>query len=223
MYSFLGERIIKYSMTRFKLFILTVAAALSVAACDSEEYGAGLRRPADLMTFEFIGDEPVIAAPDEEVFYSLKVYYSNGLASMSVSLDGEVIEGSEKTWDDAPLEVEYSFNYLVKGSQFGQTLDFVFTATGADGYRQSVDYPLWISANEVEFTVALPENLPREIYSNEQVACEINVTSGNVLNSFTVFKGDEEFYSKADFTDTDKTFKYQFEYVPVLDDVNKDI
>lgn len=210
-------------MAKLKLFILTVVAALSVAACNSEEYGPGLQRPAELMTFEFVGDEPVIAAPDEEVFYSLKVSYAKGLASMSVSLDGEVIEGSKKTWDDAPIETEYSFNYLVKGSQFGQTLDFVFTATGTDGYSQSMDYPLWISANEVEFTVALPENLPREIYSNEQVACEINVTSGNVLKSFTVFKGDEEFYSKADFTDTDKTFKYQFEYVPVLDDVNKDI
>ena len=117
-------------MTRFKLFILTVVAALSVAACDTGDYGSDFQRPDNLMTFEFVGDEPVIAAPDEEVFYSLKVSYSKGLASMSVSLDGEVIEGSEKTWDDAPLEAEYSFNYIVKGSQFGQTLDFVFTATG---------------------------------------------------------------------------------------------
>ena len=210
-------------MTRFKLFILTVVAALSVAACDTGDYGSDFQRPDNLMTFEFVGDEPVIAAPDEEVFYSLKVSYSKGLASMSVSLDGEVIEGSEKTWEDAPLEAEYSFNYLVKGSQFGQTLDFVFTATGADGYSQSIDYPLWISANEVEFIVAMPENLPTEIYSNENVSYVVNIACGNVLKSLTVTKNDAAYYSKTDFASTEKTFKYPFVYTPSQEDINKDV
>ena len=210
-------------MTRFKLFILTVVAALSVAACDTGDYASDFQRPDNLMTFEFVGDEPVIAAPDEEVFYSLKVSYSKGLASMSVSLDGEVIEGSEKTWDDAPLEAEYSFNYLVKGSQFGQTLDFVFTAIGADGYSQSIDYPLWISANEVEFIVAMPENLPTEIYSNENVSYVVNIACGNVLKSLTVTKNDAAYYSKTDFASTEKTFKYPFVYTPSQEDINKDV
>ena len=210
-------------MAKLKLFILMFVAALSVAACDSEEYGADQNRPANLMTFEFIGDEPVIAAPDEEVFYSFKVSYAKGLASMSVSLDGEVIENSQKIWNDAPLEAEYNFNYLVKGAQFGQTLDFVFTAIGTDGYRQSIDYPLWISANEVEFIVALPENLPTEIYSNENVSYEVSITCGNVLKSLTVTKNDVEYAAKTDFGSTEKTFKYPFVYTPSQEDVNKEV
>ena len=210
-------------MAKFKLFILTLVAALSVAACDSEEYDAGVQRPANLMTFEFAGDEPIMAAPDEEVFYSFKVSYAKGLASMSVSLDGEQLEGSLMTWEDAPLEAEYNFNYLVKGSQFGQTLDFVFTATGVDGYRQSVDYPLWISAIDVEFIVALPENLPAEIYSNENVSCEVSLACGNVLKSLIVTKNGADYDSKTDFGNTEKTFKYSFVYTPSQEDINKDV
>lgn len=198
-------------------------AVLTMGSCSQEDLTGGPEAKVELMSFAFKDKAPVIAAPDEEVFYSFTVSYVNGLSSVAASLDGEVIDGSMMTWDDAPTAADYLFKYVVKGSQFGQTLDFVFTATGVDGYVQKIDYPLWVSANEVEFTIALPENLPHEIYSNEQVACEVNITSGNVLKSFTVLKDNEEFYSKADFTDTDKTFRYQFEYVPVLDDVNKDI
>lgn len=223
MYSFLGERTINLIMKKIKLFILTLGAALSVAACDSEDYGAGVQGPANLMTFEFVGDEPIVAAPDEEVFYSLKVSYAKGLASMSVSLDGEQLEGSLMTWEDAPLEAEYNFNYLVKGSQFGQTLDFVFTATGVDGYRQSVDYPLWITANDVEFIVALPENLPTEIYSNENVSCEVSLACGNVLKSLIITKNGADYDSKTDFGNTEKTFKYPFVYTPSQEDINKDV
>ncbi len=206
-------------MTEYRLIILMLVAALSVAACDSDDYGGNVQTQTDLISFAVSNEAPIVAAPDEEVFYSFNVAYAKGLASMSVSLDGEVIEGSEKIWEDAPTEAEYSFGYQVKGSQFGQTLDFVFTATGIDGYSQSVDYPLWISANEVEFTVALPEKLPSQIYSNEPVDFEVNITCGNVLKSFTVTKDGAAYASKTDFASTEKTFSYEFEYVPSADDI----
>lgn len=210
-------------MAKFNLSIMTLLAVLLFTACDPEENGGVRNERTDLISFTFVGDKPVIAAPDEEVFYTFKVGYPNGLASMTVSLDGEVLEGTEMMWDDAPTEAQYSFKYLVKGSQYGQTLDFVFTATGVDGYSQSVDYPLWISANEVEFTVALPEKLPSQIYSNESVDFEVNVTCGNVLKSLTVTKDGAAYASKTDFASTEKTLKYKFEYVPSSDDIGKNV
>ena len=145
-------------MHKINIFLSSLLALFVIAACEPETVeGSGNTTPAERILFAFNGDEPIVAAPDEEVTYSFKISYFKGLASVRTMLDGEVIEGSEKSWEDAPAEVDYTFNYTVSGSQFGQTLDFVFTATGVDGYTCSVDYPLWVTANAVEFVANLPE------------------------------------------------------------------
>ena len=210
-------------MARYKFLIMALLAVMSVVACDSDETGGGLRNPSDLMSFTIEGDEPVVAAPEEEVYYTLKIGYTKGLASAVVSLDGKVIEGSEISWEGAPAEVVYEFTYMVQGAQFGQTLDFVFTATGVDGYKQSVDYPLWVTANEGEFIVSIPDGVPAKIYSNENVSFAVSVSGTNVLKSFEVTKDDEQLYSKADFSATEKLYTHQFEYVPVTEDIDKDV
>lgn len=210
-------------MARYKFLIMALLAVMSVTACDSDETGGGLRNPSDLMSFTFDGDEPVVAAPEEEVYYTLKIEYAKGLASAVASLDGKVIEGSEMSWEGAPVEVVYEFAYVVQGAQFGQTLDFVFTATGVDGYKQSVDYPLWVTANEGEFIVSIPDGVPSRIYSNENIAFAVSVSGTNVLKSFVVTKGDEQICSKDDFTATEKLYTHQFEYVPVTEDIGKDV
>ena len=210
-------------MARYKFLILALLAVLSVTACNSDEVGGGHRNTSELMSFTYEGDLPVVAAPDEEVYYTLKVLYSKGLSSVVASLDGAVIEGSEQSYDGAPTEIIYEFAYVVKGAQFGQTLDFVFTATGVDGYKQSVDYPLWVTANEGEFIVGIPDGQPAKIYSDENVAFELSVSGTNVLQSFVVTKDDVQVYSKTDFGATEKQYKHQFEYVPVVEDVEKDV
>ena len=210
-------------MARYKYLIMALLAVLSVSACDSDEVGGGQRDHTELMSFTFEGDEPVVAAPEEEVFYILKIEYSKGLSSVVANLDGTVIEGSEVTLEGAPTEVVYEFSYLVKGAQFGQTLDFVFTATGVDGYKQSVDYPLWVTANEGEFIISIPDGLPTKIYSDEKVTFELSVSGTNVLQSFVVEKDGQQIDSKTDFGATDKLYKHQFEYTPVVEDIDKEV
>lgn len=210
------------TMAKFKLLLGVVFAAFVLAACNSEGMGDASRPVGTLMSFTPIGEQPIVAAPDEEVTYNCTINYSNGLTSAEVSLDGEVLESSLKTWENSPVEVEYSFKYLVKGNQFGQTLDFVITATGADGYRQSVDYPLWITSNDVDFVISLPDNIPSGIYSNDTVEFEIIATCGNILKSFVVTKNGETFTSKTDFT-TEKSYTHNFIYVPTADDINNTI
>ena len=140
-------------MQKKNIFLSLLLAIFALASCKPDGLeGTGDNTPVERITFTLNSDEPVIAAPDEEVTYNFKIAYSEGLASAKTSLNGEVIEGSEITWNDAPVEADYTFSYTVKGSQFGETLDFVFTATGINGYTSSVDYALWVTANAVEFT-----------------------------------------------------------------------
>ena len=174
------------TMKRLHLIFAALLASLAFVACGPEEGPEGGNETAhERIIFTLLNAEtPVMAAPDEEVTYKFKVSYSQGIESISTSLNGEVVEGSEVNYLDAPAlaeaapeegttpeddnsaipSVEYTFNYTIKGSQFGETLDFVFTAVGTDGYTQSVDYALWITANAVEFTVNIPEDAPAESY-----------------------------------------------------------
>ena len=210
-------------MQRFNIFFFAILAALSLAACDSGNLGG----PEDTTLVERIqfalqGDEPVVAAPDDEVTYTFRLSYSKGLASALTTLDGEVIVGSEKTWDDAPVEADYTFRYVVKGAQFGETLDFVFSATGVDGSTFCVDYALWVAANAVEFSAVIPAGVPSQIYSDASVSFDLAIECGNVLKSVVITKNDQEYASKTDFT-TEKIFKYPFTYTPSAEDVDRKV
>ena len=210
-------------MHKINIFLLSLLTVFAFAACEPENVeGLGGATPVERILFTSNGDMPIVAAPDEDVTYSFKVSYSKGLASVKTMLDGELIEGSETVWEDAPTEADYTFKYTVSGSQFGQTLDFVFAATGVDGYTCSVDYPLWVSANSVEFVANLPEDLPAQIYSDVTIECEISIECGNVLKSVVVTKNGKEYASKTDFT-AEKTFKYPFTYTPSAEDVGTDV
>ena len=201
------------------MFISALLAVFAIAACEPDNMeGPGDTSPVERISFTFSGNKPIVAAPDEEVTYSFKVSYSHGLASINTSLNGEVVEGSAKTWEDAPTEVDYTFNYTVKGSQFGETLDFVFTATGIDGRTDRVDYALWVTANNVEFVANIPEDAPAEIYSDANVGFDLSIECGNALKSIVVTKNGEAYASKTDFAG-EKTFRYPFSYSPAAEDV----
>lgn len=209
-------------MHKLNIFSSVLLGLSLLTACEPDGMeGQDESAKVERISFALNGEEPVIAAPDEEVTYSFKVSYSQGLASIKTMLDGEVVEGSELIWDDAPVEADYTFKYTVKGSQFGETLDFVFTATGINGYTCSVDYPLWVTANAVEFVAIIPEDAPAQVYSDASVAFDLSIECGNVLKSIVVTKNGEAFASKTDFT-TEKTFRYPFSYTPEAEDIGKD-
>lgn len=210
-------------MKKLHLLFAALIASLAMVACVTDEPVGGENEiPHERIVFTLNSSEPIVAAPDEDIFYDFTVSYSQGLSSISTSLNGEIIAGSEKSYADAPTEVAYRFDYTVLGSQFGETLDFVFTATGADGYEQSVDYAVWVSANAVEFTVALPENLPASIYSDVTLNFEVGVECGNVLKSLEIFKGETLYDSKQDFT-SEKSYKHPFTYTPAAEDVGQSV
>lgn len=215
-------------MKKLHSLLFALLASLAFVACGPDDVEGGIETPHERIVFTLLNaQEPAVAAPDEEVTYKFQIAYSGGIASASTSLNGEVLEGSEMSWDNSAepqTEVEYTFTYTVRGEQFGETLDFVFTAIAADGYTQSVDYALWITANAVEFTVTIPEGLPTEMYSDGTLDFNVNVECGNVLRSIEVFKNDGEtaYASKSDFTD-EKTYSYAFTYTPAAEDIATDV
>lgn len=204
-------------MKKLHLLFVALVASLAFVACDTSDIEGGENVTYERIIFSLLSQEPVVAAPDEEITYNFEISYSEGLASVATMLDGEVVAGSQKSWSDAPTKVDYSFSYTVKGSQFGQTLDFVFTAEAANGYTQSVDYPVWVTANAVEFTVNIPEGLLTEIYSDATLNFDVSVECGNALKSIEVFKNDVSYAKKEDFNG-EKTFIYPFTYAASVED-----
>ena len=221
-------------MKKLYLFTIALLGALTFVGCNPDEpMGGGNDTSHERIVFTLLNNQkPVVAAPDEEVVYKFKITYSQGIASVHTSLNGQMIEGSEMDYlttseenpTSAPTEVEYSFTYVPKGAQFGETLDFVFTATGVDGYAQCVDYALWISANTVEFTVSKPEGLPASIYSDYTLNFAVGIECGNYLKAFQVFKNEVVYDSVAenDFAYS-KAYTYNFTYTPAAEDVGKTI
>lgn len=232
-------------MKRLYLFAMALLGALAFVGCETEDpMGGDNEALHERIIFTLLNaQEPIVAAPDEEVVYKFKISYSQGIASVHTSLNGEVIEGSEVNYLNAPAlveappeegdtattpegdetaipSVEYTFNYTVKGSQFGETLDFVFTAVGADGYTQSVDYALWISSNAVEFIVNKTGTLPESIYSDHTVNFDIKIECGNFLKTFDIFKNDVAYDSVAESALAEmKTYTYHFTYTPTAEDI----
>lgn len=206
-------------MKRVNLFFCALLSAFLLTACLTGENGGDeVTPPIERISFTLNNIEPIAAAPDEEISYNFTIAYPKGLASVATWLNGEVIEGSEKSWEDAPTEVDYTFGYTIKASQYGETLDFVFTATGVDGYSQSVDYAVWVTANAVEFTLFIPEGQPTEMYSDVTLDFNVRVECGNILKSIEVFKNEAAYASKSDFTE-EKTFEYPFTYTPAAEDI----
>ena len=227
-------------MKRLGYILVAMFAALSFAACNPDNgIEGGIDGPKERITFELKSTEPIVASPDEEITYKFTISYKNGLASVHTSLNGQIIEGSEMDClnapavaeaapeEDAPApagptQVDYTFKYTVKDSQFGETLDFVFTATGVDGYTQSVDYAVWVTANAVEFTVLVPEGQPESIYSDVNLKFNVKVECGNILKSFVVKKSGAAYDSFTNFTDQ-KNYTYNFNYTPATEDIGKTV
>ena len=232
-------------MKRLGYILVAMFATLSFVACNPDNgIEGGIDGPKERITFELKSTEPIVASPDEEITYKFTISYKNGLASVHTSLNGQIIEGSEMDCLNAPAvagaapeegsledgapapagptQVDYTFKYTVKDSQFGETLDFVFTATGVDGYTQSVDYAVWVTANAVEFTVLVPEGQPESIYSDVNLKFDVKVECGNILKSFVVTKSGAAYDSFTNFTDQ-KNYTYNFNYTPATEDIGKTV
>ncbi|MGN1226612.1 MAG: hypothetical protein ACI4TL_05170, partial [Candidatus Cryptobacteroides sp.] len=158
-------------MKRIKI-LLVALFSLALASCE-EKQEVELKAEHGSLSMTLTGDAPVLAYPEDNVHYNLNVSYSEGLKSVYTSIDGVIVEGSEKTYEGTTEEVLYSFGYIFSAEQIGQSIDFVFTAEGVDGYKHSIDYPVYVRSISETVTLSLPEELPSEVIRGESVEFDV--------------------------------------------------
>ncbi|MGM9787848.1 MAG: hypothetical protein ACI3ZF_02955 [Candidatus Cryptobacteroides sp.] len=208
-----------------KIAIISVGL-FSLALIGCEEKNVVDVKPAHgSLSMTLIGEAPVLAYPEDNVHYNLNVSYSEGLKSVYTSIDGVIVEGSEKTYEATTEEVLYSFGYIFSAEQIGQSIDFVFTAEGVDGYKHSIDYPVYVRSISETVTLSLPEELPSEVIMGESVEFDVKVTTGYSISKIRTLKNGEEIIdlTKTEGFASNKEDAYHFVYTTASEDGGKDI
>lgn len=210
-------------MKRIKL-LLVALFSLALSSCE-EKHEVELNAEHGSLSMTLIGDAPVLAYPEDNVHYNLNVSYSEGLKSVYTSIDGVIVEGSEKTYEGTTEEVLYSFGYIFSAEQIGQSIDFVFTAEGVDGYKHSIDYPVYVRSISETVTLSLPEELPSEVIRGESVEFDVKVSTGYSIAKIRTLKNGVELASltKTEGFASNKEDVYHFVYTTSSEDGGKDI
>ena len=198
--------------------------SLALIGCEEKNI-VDVKEDHGSLSMTLIGEAPVLAYPEDNVHYNLNVSYSEGLKSVYTSIDGVIVDGSEKTYEGTTEEVLYSFGYIFSAEQIGQSIDFVFTAEGVDGYKHSIDYPVYVRSISETVTLSLPEELPSEVIMGESVEFDVKVSTGYSIAKIRTFKNGVELASltKTEGFASNKEDAYHFVYTTTSEDGGKDI
>lgn len=209
----------------FNKLVPVLAVASLLASCVPSENEIDKGDVHEKITFTLSGTPTIVAFDGDKVDYVFDVAYANGLKEIYVSLDGKEIEGSKAEYADAPTEADFKFEYQVTTAQAGQTLDFVFTAVGADDYSCSTDYALYVSASATLFTVAVPASAPSKINLSQTATFTVNVECGRKLAKIRTLKNGTEIPSltKTEGFSSATSDQYAFSYTPDAAEVNSTI
>ena len=215
-------------MKNYIVYALIFALSLPLfQSCSKDDDGAGSGPAHDRITFALTSEAPVAEYPGTQVSYTFTVEYPAGLSQVVATLDGKEIENSKQVYEDAPVSATYEFRYTLLASQSGQTVDFVFTATGADGYEGSIDYPVYVYASQADVDIVLPDDAPTEvdIEAQPKLAFDVNISAAAGLMKIRTLKNGEaiESLTKTEGFTSSKTDVYAFEYEPTAGDVGQTV
>lgn len=215
-------------MKNYIVYALFLALSLPVFfSCSKDDDGTGPDQTHDRITFALTSEAPVAEYPGTQVSYTFTVEYPAGLSQIVAMLDGKEIENSKQIYEDAPVSVTYDFRYTLLASQSGQTVDFVFKATGADGYEGSIDYPVYVFASQADVDIELPDDAPTEvdIFSQTELAFNVKISAAAGLMKIRTLKNGEaiEALTKTEGFTSSKTDVYAFEYKPTAGDVGQTV
>lgn len=205
-------------MKRFKTFMmLSSVAALCAVSCDDTV------SPADdtvQIKIGLISEPPVMARPGDEVEYTFSISCEGGLKEVSAMLNNEILEGSTATWADAPVSADWSFSYVVKDEDAGNTLDFSAVVSSADGLKKSYDVPLYVQAAEADIQISVPEDAPEEWNLGEELTFSVSVVSATDIRQIATYKNGNvlEELIMTEFEDR-RNVAYPFSYMPEVTDI----
>lgn len=211
-------------MRQIKFIFPLVALLLTMTSCSDDNYSLDSVR-TDKIVFTLTSDAPVAEYPTEQIGYTFRIAYPKGIVKVVATLDGEEIDGSVCEYGDAPVEADYNFRYTLLASQAGQTVDFVFTATGADGYSQSTDYPVYVYAKQPDIKIAIPEDAPSESDVADELSFVVKISSENDLMKIRTLKNNipiDGLTKTAGFTEPNAD-DYVFTYMPAAADTGQTV
>lgn len=211
-------------MKQIRFIFPLVALLLTMTSCSDDDYAAETVR-TDKIVFTLTSDVPVAEYPTEQIGYTFRIAYPKGIAKVVAMLDGKEIEGSVCEYADAPAEADYNFRYTLLASQAGQTVDFVFTAFGADGYSQSTDYPVYVYAKQPDIKIAIPEDAPSESDVAAELSFVVKISSENDLMKIRTLKNNvpiDGLTKTAGFTEPNAD-DYAFSYTPAIADTGQTV
>ncbi len=172
------------------------------------------------ITFALKGDVPVAVHPGEKVAYTFDIAYENGLAEAFCRIGSQEVEGSRVKFNGAPLQAEYSFEYVPTDVQAGSTIDFVVEAVGTDGLSRTTDVPLYVRATKADINIAIPADAPSEYLIGTPLAFNVKITSGIDIKHICMYKNDQLVDGSLMETFTNpREVDYPFSYEPSALDV----
>lgn len=215
-------------MKNYIVYALIFALSLpTFESCSKDDDRAGSGPAHDRITFALTSEAPVAEYPDTQVSYTFTVEYPAGLSQIVAMIDDKEIENSKQIYEDAPVSAIYEFRYTLLASQSGQTVDFVFKATGADEYEGSIDYPVYVYASQADIDITLPDDAPTEVDIDalQKLAFDVNISAAAGIMKIRTLKNGEaiEALTKTDGFTTSKTDIYAFEYEPTAGDVGQTV
>ena len=152
--------------------------------------------------------------------YTFSISCEGGLKEVSAMLNNEILEGSTATWADAPVSADWSFSYVVKDEDAGNTLDFSAVVSSADGLKKSYDVPLYVQAAEADIQISVPEDAPEEWNLGEELTFSVSVVSATDIRQIATYKNGNvlEELIMTEFEDR-RNVAYPFSYMPEVTDI----
>ncbi len=198
--------------------ILCLMLILLAASCSEETQQ--LREQSVPIAFTLKTEAPVMAYPAEKVSYSFDIEYEKGVSEVFCRIGSKEIEGSRKSFEGAPVKVEYSFEYVPTDVQAGTTIDFVLEALGADGLGRTTDIPLYVRATKADIVIAIPDEAPAEFMIGSPLEFTVAVSSGIDMKHICLYRNEQLVEgSLIESFENPKAYDFQFSYEPSALDV----
>ena len=90
------------------IYLLSLLVMPMLFSCESEDKGVAVESE-DSVIFSLKSKPVYTDYPLSDVIYSINVTSDGGLKSVITYLDGVELDGTAKTYEDAPKDADYSF------------------------------------------------------------------------------------------------------------------
>lgn len=205
-----------------KYLLILAIAAVMFPGCNPEDDPVTVKSPKIAIKVE--NDVPVIVYPGTDLDFVFSLNHEAGIRSVYATVDGEAINGSEKSYSDSPKSVTFNFSYRPSDKYAGNTIDFAVVAEGTDGAKGHFDYPVFILAAKPDVVITFPDDIPNEfLVDGSALEFPVLIKSGSIdMAQVTTYKGETVLPDMSfDTLENPREMELWFSYIPTPGDAGK--